>query len=535
MVHAVNQSRKWVGRLQSMGRRQRHVVIATHLLRLVWVAGVLMLALVAVDYCWPINGLVRTIIGLAVLVGMAVSVYRAIWHRACANSDAIRAAVQLERCYGLKHNPFINALQLAPRADVDHADLTSILAGRCIKLAQRVIESIDCRVIIPWNRLQRESLIFTVVCTTWIVLAVAQPLVLKGLSRWANPLIASPLHSRVTFEVTVSPQPVSFGDDVMVSARITGQKIERASLVELDGMQRPIRRWPMQRVQSDQVQRQLLSLRESMVYRVETETGRSHVFQITPVDAQRNTKTIQRRRSQVANGSNGSSARQARDASIALRMLADRAARLQKIAAESAPRLEHEAAMLAKDRLDQIAKQLAQYRDHHAKIRDQLQSVVDGDPRPWSQSFRVAASQLQQLQLPRLGTTTLDRRLPSLADGQQNTTTMKSVQQLNHWLARLQQAGVSDRENLIGSAAMLDRALAEVASIPDLEATSSVDAPVVRAGHDHEQIDLQPSRSEPIDAVVEQAPSTYRQIVAWYFQRLAQEQSVGHRGAEPNP
>jgi len=529
-----------IRQLRGIGRRQWRWVLMAHVLRVVWGGCGVLLGLILLDAVWPMADVVRVVLGVLFVMAIAFRMVRAISAVPPVADVTNQAAVRIEKRFELKNNRLINALSLAQLAASGGGDLRGLLAQRCVKLAQSDTGSVDCDSVIDCDQLRREGLGLVAVLFVWFVMGLVQPnLITGGLARWSLPWGDHPRFSLTQFEVGVSPQPVKVGHNAVVTVQMFGWPGRDPRLVQLDKADQIVRSWSMLKTDSQAYQRRLIALTEPMRFWVATDTGRSHAFWIHPVhpavpedpgsvDQSEHPNRLMEDRN--IDSTPGLTA-QARRSVVLLGGLADRARRLESQAIELAQRLEQRqdlpGVLPMLGRLDQINQQIAQFQHHHGAAMQRIRTGSADFHQPLAAALKTVARHLEQLMLAHHEAyKSNDSPMAGAMPAQRGGT-------LNSWLRQLQGAAKKDRRVLDEARSTLDGLLLTGVATSGMPG-SMMDVPsVVQTGHQHEQVRHDTIVADQPDAVVQQAPESYRQLVANYFQRLAQDQVIGSPRSRP--
>lgn len=269
--------------LDAMGHKRHLFAWLARLLRCGWTWGALGLIVLLIDAAWPMPQSLRLAVavtmGLVLVVALILS--RPRWGD--PNRQPLHDARSLERHHKLHNNPLLNALWLSRMAENKDASLATQLAKRSVARGNDLIEQVDGEVLIDRESLWRERGWLWAIFVVWIVVLMIQPrLIFGGLFRFVYPFGDTPPFSMTEFDVQIDPNEVFEGDDVSVLATITGRVPAMADLVELDEQGQELRRWPMSAFAGGQFERKLLSMTEPMTFQIEAGAARSKRFTIDP-------------------------------------------------------------------------------------------------------------------------------------------------------------------------------------------------------------------------------------------------------------
>ncbi len=525
--------------LLQIDRRRLRWERTTQWLAATWQWCAVAAGLVVLDMMWPMPAGLRLSLCLAMVAVAALGVVGPLWRNRKQSSDrrVLQEAVQIERQARLKHNPLTNALWLAPQADRGGGDLTAVLAQRCVTLAIRELQSIDGDPRIRPNRWRGQVIRVVCVIALWILMWLIQPLlVTQGLTRFFQPWKEIWSHDLTGFEVTVLPKKPTVGQSVTIVATLSGRVPEKAHLVALNDHGQTEHRWFMTRWGSNHFRHRLSSIDGPMNLRIDTVSGHSRSFRITPRSQRSSQALLQPRTPSSGQSVSIDATRTTRRIAAALRQMADNAKRLK----HDADQLTHQLVDQGRDAedRDQITRQMEQLdrrldrfktvgqaagRQLHAYRR----SVVD---QPLDRRLTVVTNQLNQLVLPSVGSSSSQDAI-----GHQNPT-QRAISagevdrpHLGMWLRQVAHAADLDQRTLGQIQTLLNQVLGmKTATTHNLVLPQK---PAMAIG-DHQEQTIEPKPPvEHLEAVMSGVPNTYRQAVASYFQRLAQDQVVPQRSA----
>ncbi len=531
----------------AVSRRRRRRARWVWLCRLIGVALVGWLGAILFDAVVPLAAGVRTVLVTTGIVGLAVMGWKR-WPRSGpADTQTLCEARRVEQHYGLKHNPLVNALWLAPVASRETGTFAAAMAGRSMANAQAALGGVNLDTLvdrIPLRQaMMRMSMAVLVVCGVYLV----QPrLVGTGVARWLDPWGDHPPFSFTQFEVIVEPHPVVVGDHAEIRAQLHGNVPSHAALVELDDQTlRETRRWPMARIGPGAFHHRLISLRKPIVFRIEAGSGYSHRYRIkptsrTPPPVPPNPPQPQHTdmSPQITDTPTATPIPDpltlTRKILAKLEHLADEAQRLQARADQLASLTQqtHDRPALADDitsALESINQQLSQFTAHGQLLSTNLSSQqpqaaqpAGGSRRFLSDAWSGIAGPFDQLMLPRL--TPYDST--GAGSPQSDSGGVGDTHAMQAWLEHLNQAAKQDHQLLNQLIAQVDRALAGAVGVGrGGERAEDQTADVTPRGAAQEQRPAGTLSSDQLEAIIQQAPQAYQEAVAWYFQRLAKEQA----------
>lgn len=524
-------------RLLAVNCRRRRWARVTVAVKIAWWWCAAMLGLVLLDAVWPMPSGLRLCLCLAV-VALGGLVVVGTWPmKQNPKTESLREAERIERHYRLKRNRLTNAVWLASVADRPGHDLTSVLARRSMALARHDVDSVDLDTVIHAGSFRGALLRLMCVIAVGLVVWLLWPQQIgEGLARLVQPWSDHPHANLTRFDVSVLPKRPAFGENARVTVKLSGRIPDQAELVELDPLDRVSRRWPMERIGADQFQRRLLALRQPVSFRIETRRGRSHRFRIEPVEpaepAHRSSfdKTLKdpgRQTDQPV--SSLDTAQVARRTAVALRGLADGAERIQRDATDLVNQTDgHSARLLEPNarRFAQLNQRLSRFRADGQALRQKLRAHDSRDRKGLGRGFGDVADRLGQLTLSRMDPVPIhDAR--GGTTGQRGQLTIRgrarSESLLRAWLERVEHAADRDRRLLRQVQSHLDEAMGS--GVGDLDQPETRRETSLASGAYDEVLQSQARVTDQPDAVMQRVPESYRQAVAWYFQRLAQEQS----------
>lgn len=520
--------------VRAYGRRRCRVMQTSRATRAIWLWGVGLLAVILVDAAWPMPAGVRLSWAVAIVVGWIVTCY-VLWPaRHDGQAQSMRDALWIDEKLCPESDRFINALSLSPLAQGGSENFASVLAQRSVLLAMRTLDRSRLDREIDFAFLRRQVVTVAAVCAIWLMVLWVQPrLIGGGVARLVWPFADHPSFSTTIFNVSVSPTPVTAGQDAVVTATLTGRIAERAELVELGPGHQVTRRWPMRRVASGGFERRLLALREPMTFRIETQNGRSRRFHIEPVSVTKPKQPKPPTDPWEAGPAPSGQAQPgvieaARQAVVALGALADSAARLRSLTSQLLARWgRHDDPGTRRwltQQTDQLNDRLDRFQSERRSLEQSLRhrardGVAGSQPQGMTALLLAAAQRLDQLALNRLG--------PSSSSGQNDgrgSGRSQGPQSVAQWLEDVR-TGAQRDEAVIGEAmAQVDRFLASAAGGSPVEESDTSEGGSIRPGETHEEI---LTRATPLrdqaDAIMQRVPMSYRQAVAWYFDRLGQD------------
>lgn len=519
--------------LLSVARKQRRASLVALELQFVWIALASVILFVFLDTATPLPPPVRVVLATALLVGLAVVLYRQYTPKQSPEREALYYARRLESHYGRKDNPLVNAVYLASQADARDGTLPAALAQRCVDHATRAIDSIATDVVVDRLPVRRNAYrCGWVVVAFVVVLAVSPSVMSRGVARLIFPFADHPPYSSTRFAVEIDPNPVPFSTDVVVTATLSGHIPNAVFLAQIDEHGDVLARWPMQPTEPSRFTRRLIALRQPTTIRIETAAGYSRRYAIEPVKASEGSQAAMLAEPVIepnvpSPGEPGfsHSSRIAREAvddlTQAVRRIDDLANDLTNTFNGIDSRL-----LTAEqwfDRQAQLALRLDRFAQHNESVVKQLREAFTEDGVTGPHFLRTLPDRLEHLALRRVA------EPAAVSTGQSRAA-------IRQWLQSVRTAAAGDLRMLADSALRLSNALAsEMGRGSESREGSGGDARSTltggaRTGRYEETLDVTSSSRLSIDALVEQAPQAYRDLVAQYFARLIQDQAVGPEG-----
>lgn len=271
-------------RLDAVRARRRRLEAGRRVLRAAWMAAAGVTALLLADAAWRWGPWTRVGWGVAWGLAAATGCVWAMWRREGTTQAMHGEARRLERDLWWEGNPLINAVCLSRDGGTASEGMAGALTRRAVALGEAKARTVDPCIVVDARSWRREAWLLTLVMAMGGMLLVLAPgLVTTGLSRWMRPWGGRAPYGRTHVTVSVTPADLVRGQDATVTASLSGRSATTVELVELDGDEREIRRWPMPGGWPRH-EFTLASLRESMRVRVETPTGWSDVVRIEPRD-----------------------------------------------------------------------------------------------------------------------------------------------------------------------------------------------------------------------------------------------------------
>jgi len=568
--------------LMALGRQRRAYAFAAGAVRVLWICLAAALAVVIVDAATALSGEARltvlALLAVMLLIGLVLSVR---W-RVQAERESLGDARAVEQRYRLWHNPLINALFLGGIAEsATENNLTTALAKRSIQRGQSVLEQVNAQAIIDRQALKREGGWLWTVMVAWLVLVMIQPqLVLMGMQRLINPMGLHMPFSLTQLQVTVSPSEVYEGDDVIISAVVSGRIPPKAELVELDDAGEVVQRWRMRpgsatmlgetAERGDMFHIGLYDMREPMTLRVQAGGARSAPFTIVPQPRPAEPVTSDESRQgdvseedePLVDGqlmSEDQIEEEEQEPSLAelfpdlfeqidglSDMAFDIGSRAQELFANMPSDLDSPEGRQWLEDMAALDADLEAFRQRAMELAQEARRLAAENPEH-AEELEELARQLEQLGLCSLG------NCPGLGEGEceqcegpctgqcdgqgQGTGEGRGIGQggggaasffsrSGYWLMGAQQAGVVDASMLTQIMMQLQRPRTTRLS----DGSSQMrDRPVAAPGGTYRhQVgrDTQDDFAAP-DAVMQQVPPAYRELVRHYYERVQQDETSG--------
>ena len=474
-------------------------------------------------------------------------------------------AWRLEHWFNLRRNPLLNGLGLAGTARDSDDPLAKALATRSVRRGQDTAAAIRPSEATDRTPAKREMRWVLLVAAAWLLILIVQSrLVGGGMMRLLMPFADHPPFSLTQFDVTHEPTQPKVGQDVTVTAVLTGSQPAdgRAELVSGDPADptKMLDRWVMRKGGDGSHRWTLRRLTEPTTLYVRTADGRSRRFTITPEPLEpkpdEKDKQAQDKRDaagsdaqQGESGSSGSSgdlASQTRDAIINAEALKLRAEQLQRMARELNDRIArgdvNEQAI--RDRVAKMNEQLEQFRQQREALRKLLEQAMQqaGDNPQLMAALQQAMAMLDGMELAACQSCQLPGRAPDdveVSPGQ-GMGGYSQWGNLGQWSPQVEAAATHDLEMFQQQSTDLRSALESMlaASSPQAGSEDQADKePQVveprATGHTIEEVTPGEAHRDESDAAARQAPPMYRDLVRRYFQRVAQDQAAQPRESQP--
>ncbi|MEE9212295.1 MAG: hypothetical protein V3U29_06545 [Phycisphaeraceae bacterium] len=554
-IDPIRQTLEWIG------QKRRAFVWLARLLRSAstWLA--LGLVVVLIDATWPIPGSLRLAVVVTLAVALAVVLILSRPHRDDPQRQPLQDARTLEHHHGLRTNPLINALWLAALAEQKDPSLAGQLAKRSVQQGHGAMDRVDADVLIDRESARRETGWLWMVAVVWVVACLIQPrLITGGLLRFVNPFGDHPPISLTEFDVRIDPEQAIQGDDVTVWAALSGKVPPTADLVEVNNQGKALRRWPMRGVEAGQFERRLLSVREPITFQIEANGARSKRFSINPSprpppplpEAQDNRLDEQDDREPQAAGDDTSVDPQMSgrldDPDLvrlveALEALADEAQQIRKQSTalvEQARQAEADGWDRQKwqqfvDPLQQLDQRVQAFRQEAQALAAQCRALADQKDAQGkhevAKALRALADLLEHLSLCEGGA------CPNPGEGFKPGTGLGSGFGFGHggvsddgtlggWLLRINADALVDTGALDAVLGRLLRALLAGSGGTQGDAQPGPDQPRATTAY-HEWTGESDVQTDQPDAIMQQVPPRYRDLVSRYFDRLNEAKRAG--------
>ncbi len=534
--------------LRCASKRQRVLTGSACWLTAMWAWGAGVLVAILIDAIVPMSVSVRVLAGVGALIGLGLTVWKLRPIKCDVQRDLMRQARRVERRYALKSNPLVNALCLIPVArggvGIVGGGLTAVLARRALARVPDVMAEIDMDATVDRAPFRRQRFRCVLVVMAWLIVAAIRPeLVGGGLARFVAPFDDHPPFSFTGFEIEVQPGRVAAGQDAVVTATLTGSVPGEASLVQWRDGHGEVRRWPMRAKGNGEFRRTLVGLREPIVFYVESPTGRSRRYAVTPVPRDTLSVSLEKEQDDVDETREDSASRMtdalvggesglieqqeaARNVVVGLGRIAGISQRIRELAREI---LRHnkrrELADTANQQADRINEQLDRFQTHRKALAGALRNTAT-QASEQNEKLTAAASATDRLDRLRLigvgrfsmGVVTDAGRIGIGGTGDGSGADMS----LRDWLEGVESAAVADAQSLNEMIGALDKALnaasdGRVSGVGEARLAKGVYTEASR-------VDQSPMGGQ-WEAMMQQVPMIYREAVAAYFTRLVREQS----------
>ena len=527
--------------LHDVARKQRRTSLIALGLQLAWIGLVSIATIIFLDTVTPLSPLARAAFSTGLLIGLMVLLYRQYTPKQAPERAALHYARRLESHYGYNDNLLVNAVCLTGQAGVVAGTLSGALARRCVDRATRVIDSLATDDVVDRLPTRQHAYRCVIFVTVFILALAAFPnVVSRGMARLVFPFADYPPYSPTRFAVAIDPNPVPFSGDAMVTATLTGRVPDTAFLVQIDNGD-IVNRSSMQPTGPSQFTRRLIALREPMTIRIETDTGYSRRYHISLVksseDRQAVTSNELARESDIPNPDGTNRVNPAvHIARSAIDELTQTAHRIDDHADDLADELGRiESRLLTDeqwaDRIKRLMSRLDQFSQRNGSLIEQLRNALANeessisDLQNASRSLNTLTDRLGQLALPHVANST-------------NFSVSKDRVAIRQWLQSVRMAATGDLRMLADIASRLNGRTASTAeqgseadegrmvSGEGVNAAPSATTTGARTGDYQETLDVASLTPALTDALVEQAPQAYRDLVAQYFARLIRDQTA---------
>ena len=528
--------------LEKVARRQQRISMLALTLQVVWISGVFVAVAIAFDLIWPLPWGFRVVLVVVLLIGMVTKVYRVCGGFRVQPNRALHVARRLETYYDYRDNPLTNALCLMPQGP-----LSTTLAKRCIDHAKQLVGSLATDVVIDRSSLYDHAIrCVCVLAVALVIFGIFPQAVSHGVWRFTRPLAGVPSYHQTRFDVEIDPNPVPLTGDAVVTVTIAGAMPDTAYLTSIDEHDKTRIRWPMTLNRTGQFVRRLVALRRPMVFRIETPEGYSRQYHIeiaqAPLSKPSSLDHDPPFLDELATGTRGigldsnrqESFRLARSAIDELthvaRRLGDQANHLIDALNEIDARpigFEHWS-----DQHKHLVDRLHHFTRRHASILQRLSQPIKGvneAVRAGSMSgfVPIMRGQLSELTLPHLVMSSVTLHSEGKGD---RVARVESAHEVRRWLQSVREGAFSDLRVLREAAKMLDRTSASPldrrGGAVDVQEGSAIG---IRMGVYHERVDIPSSSLGQTEPVSEYVPEAYRDLVARYFARLIEDQSVSSK------
>lgn len=538
--------------LSDLGRSRRMHAWAAAALRglAAWLA--LVLAAVILDAAWPLPAAGRwALLGLLLVMGPVLVLMRRRRSKAGEDRELLGDARTLERADRDRANALVNGVQVGPMRHEAGDAFAAALAQRAHRRGLRRFEKADRDAVIDRRTLARQAGNLYAAAAAWLIVLLIHPaLVGGGLARLSLPWADHPPFSLTELDVMIEPAQPTVGDDVRVTATTAGKLAEEAALVQLDADDRAQRRWPMSALPQSRgaFAHTFVEVREPIRFRVEAGDARCRVLTITPRPAdaaaaapdpsantdEPPTDAAEAPAAAPAEAGGGSIASMLPAIYERLNGLIDRAAELQARAAPLADGPESEAQRQAwRDALAALDADLDQFQEDAAVLADDVREEATRQDEPVRGQLQRLAEAIESLGLCRTGACPLPAAAGSpepkaeaaRGSGAGTGAGGNALGPAGQWAAGVRDAGRGAVTTLRAMRQRLDQVLATGGRLdPDAEAhTPAAPEPEVATGTATQAQDTADPARRLRDAILEKAPSAYRELTARYFDRLATE------------
>ncbi|MEX0778027.1 MAG: hypothetical protein WD042_20175 [Phycisphaeraceae bacterium] len=512
---------------------RRRITRVTRLLTTAWLWLAVLLAIVLLDAWLRFPDWLRLVELAAMVAAMVLSPLRLVLP-GLAGAWRQREARHIEAQQGRADNALINAVALPIEAARGDA-VTGALSRRVHERADRLAHQVDPAAMIDRRERRDAALRLLGVVLLWLAALIVQPrMFATGLIRLVDPLGDHPPFSQTVFEVSYEPREPMAGQEVMVTARLTGKVPQRVELVQLDDTDRQMARWPMHAMK-DQApgagvfERRLVNLRQPITFRIAAGDGWSKKVTITPKQPPAPPDQGDQAGADPRDGGDGSGQpAQAATMLAAVNALRDALARLQVNAQAMSGRvmgLSDPAQMpdWLRAELERLERELAACQGNAAKLAAALRAYaasLPDDKAELREALDALAAQCQACQ------STSMSPMPGTQGGAGIGGGPGQVSVLASWLDQLSAAAASDAAALGQQAAGLQQAMGGGSSVPANAAGGDI---VVSPPGQGTAIEPRPGQGTNVDtsaAMATKAPPGYRELVARYFLSLGNDRPI---------
>lgn len=526
--------------LLELGERRRMILWLTRLVRAVWVWCAALLSVLLLDAILPMGPAGRIVCDVLLLLGIPVGLLLTRTREPNPQRGPLGDARRLETHHDLPHNPLVNGLFLSPLVKRHDDALVATLAERTHDRAEDTVQRVDRQVVLDRRALRREFVFAGIVAVIWFATLIAAPGLLgTGIARMVMPFEDTPPFSFTEIELTAEPLEPFIGDDVTLTAIVTGEPAPRVELVFLDDQLQPMQRVPMSLV-TDGYLRRLRLVTEPIIVQAEGNGARSKRLHITPkprppeeADAEKKadpSKPDERQPRMMAPQQPKDTFDLAKEFPELYAKIQELQQQAQQIGEMMEQLQQHNPKSPAyQQKLDDIEAALEAFRqcaaEGAAMARDAAQRAETTDKQ--REMLEALAKSLESLGMCKLGSCPNPGIAPgSSGKGAGGGGLMGSP--LQNWLNGLQNAQLNDFSFI--SQMLRDMGFAASpfgdAGPRDAHATSlSGDPDPVVGGEYAEMYDLsQGDGVLPDRAVMQRVPPAYRPLVRRYYERLAEDE-----------
>lgn len=255
-----------------------------------WMTLALLLAVLLADAMWHLPAMVRAMAAGLIVAGV-VALPVGIWlvgRGHGVEGQLLDDAMSVEAHHDLRDNALVNGLFLGGEKTADTGQgstaLTEALRQRVVGDARAAAERADLTAAVDRQPLARQQRIALQVLVVMLVVALVMPRLFgEGMVRLVDPWGDHPPFSLTRFAVALPAEGVMQGEDAMVGVRLAGLQPGEVSWVELDAAGKEVSRWPLEQTGDRTYQKSLHEVREDVVFRIETPTGRTRAMRVKVV------------------------------------------------------------------------------------------------------------------------------------------------------------------------------------------------------------------------------------------------------------